>query len=223
MHITVIGGGHMGSAIAKALIAKKIGTVKISTPHKPTFRVSWTPNNSQAIKNADSIIIAVKPAVVMSVLQEISPHLNSNQIVISVAAGIPLKKLTRWTSGHKKIVRTLPNLPAQVFEGMTIWKATPSLTSSDKKIIQRLLNAFGKSIEVKNEDLIDAGCAVSGCGPAFCAAFLDTLSSFAKQSGFTADEAREMALQTLSGSIAYMQKTGVEFDALARADSTLSS
>lgn len=209
----------MGGAIAQALLSKK-NSVQLSTPHKPSFKISWVANNTQVVNRADFIIIAVKPGVVARVLQEITPYLTPSQIVISVAAGISLNKLQKYLSGHKKIVRTLPNLPAQVFQGFTLWKASPGISSAAKKTMTNLLSAFGESIEVKNEDLIDSGCAVSGCGPAFCAAFLDTLATFAQKSGFSKSQAREMSLQTLLGTALYIQQTGVEFGVLAKAVQT---
>ena len=211
MRIGVIGCGHMGSAIAKALLAKDVGKVFVSNLKKPPFKINWTTDNKTLAQNADIILIAVKPDAVKSVLNEIKPVLKNNTIIISIAAGIPLKKLTNWTKNHKKIVRVMPNLPAQVFEGMSVWKASSGVNKGEKQIVAQLLNSFGKSIEVKNEDLINIATAVSGGGPAYTAAFLESLADAAQKIGFSKTDARSLALQSAYGSILYMEKTGLDF------------
>lgn len=211
MKIGIIGCGHMGSAIAKALLAKGVGKVSVSNLKKPPFNINWTTDNKTLAQNADIVLIAVKPDAVKMVLSEISPVLKSGKIIISIAAGIPLKKLIIWTKNHKKIVRVMPNLPAQVFEGMSVWKASSGINKKGKEVIRCLLAAFGKEIEVKDEKLIDIATAVSGGGPAYTAAFLESLADVAQKIGFSPVDARLLALQSVSGSVLYIEKTGLDF------------
>lgn len=211
MRIGIIGCGHMGSAIAKALLKRGAGKVSASNPIKPPFSVNWTTDNKTLAQNADIILIAVKPDAVKMVLSEINPVLKSDKIIISIAAGIPLKKLITWTKNHKKIVRVMPNLPAQIFEGMSVWKASSGINKQEKQTVARLLNSFGKSLEVKNEDLINIATAVSGGGPAYVAAFLESLAFAAQKIGFSKADARLLALQSAYGSILYIEKTGLDF------------
>lgn len=220
MNIGIIGCGHMGSAIAKALIAKKIGRILVGNPEKPRIAVKWTANNKDAAKNADFIFIAVKPAIVREILEEIKPILRPNQILISIAAGIPLAKLQKWSGGHKKIARVMPNLAAQVFEGISVWKASSGLNTAEKKLVAKLLCAFGKAIEVQNEKLIDVATAISGGGPAYTAAFLESMSDVAQKIGFSKEDARMLALQSVKGSIAYLEQTKTDFCALKKAVQT---
>ena len=105
----------------------------------------------------------------------------------------------------------MPNLPAQVLEGISVWKASSGINKQEKQTVAQLLNSFGKSIEVKNEDLINIATAVSGGGPAYTAAFLESLADAAQKIGFSKTDARSLALQSAYGSILYMEKTGLDF------------
>lgn len=223
--IGIIGCGHMGSAIANALLQKN-HVLWTSNQHKPSVRLRvakhdrlhWTVDNTEVVKKTDVIFLAVKPSVVYSVLREIKGILKNNQILISIAAGIPLKKLYIWSGNHKKIVRVMPNLPAEIFEGISIWKGLSTLQKKEKQIVVQLLNAFGKHIEVKNEDLINI--SVGGSGPAYVALFLESMVRFAEKTGFTKHQARILALQSVLGSARYIEKTGVDFEALISAVQT---
>lgn len=216
----IIGCGHMGSAIATALISKISGKVCVSSPTKPNLKVEWTVDNLSIVKKSDVIFLAVRPGVVESVLAEIKNSLNSNQIIISIAAGVPLSKLTKWAGGHKKIVRVMPNLPAQIFAGMSTWKASAGLGKAEKELVKNLLETFGEQIEVSNEKLIDIATAIAGGGPAYVAAFLESMYSTAKKIGFSDADARKLAIQSAKGGVAYLEKTNAEFSELKKAVQT---
>lgn len=223
MNIGIIGCGHMGSAIAKALLNKKMGKVfasnktplhiELSPAQKNDFE--WTIDNVDIVDKCELICLAVRPADVKEILAKIKKGLK-NQILISIAAGVSLKKLSTWSGGHKKIVRVMPNLPAQVGEGMSVWKFASKLSGADKKLVEDFLNSFGKSLEVSDEKLIDIATAVSGGGPAYTAAFLECMADSCEKIGFKKDAARELALQTVIGSANYIRKTGAEFSLLKK-------
>lgn len=228
MRIGIIGCGHMGSAIAKALLTKKNG-VYASNPEKPHLiktlskneakKFHWVIDNVTVVKKTAVIFVAVKPEVVQQVLNALRPFLRKNHIVISIAAGIPLKKLYMWSGHHQKIVRVMPNLPAQVFEGVSVWKAQ-GLQRKEKKLIQHFLNSFGVSIEVQKENLIDVATALSGGAPAYVAAFLESMAKTAQQKGFSKESARTLAFQGLYGSAIYIKKAGIDFSDLKKAVQT---
>ncbi len=219
MRIGIIGCGHMGGAIAKALISKKIGKIFVSNPEKPQINAKWTTNNVDILKNTEIIFIAVKPNAVEAVLKEIKPVLKDHHILISIAAGIPLKKLQKWSGGYKKIVRVMPNLAAQIFESVSVWKSI-GLSGREKSMVAKLLNSFGLNIEVHDEDLINIATAIGGGGPAYTAAFLETMAAAAQKIGFKVEDARLLALQSVYGSVVYIQKTGIDFDKLKKAVQT---
>lgn len=224
MKVSIIGCGHMGSAIAKALLKNNDVKVTASNLFKPTIKTGesfkWVTDNKIAAANAGVILIAVRPNVVEAALKEIRLALQKDQIIISIAAGVPLKKLQKWSGGHKKIVRVMPNLPAQVGQGMSIWIAGKSLSQKEKLTVAKLLGAFGKAIEVKNENMINMATAVCGGGPAYTAAFLESMAHALQKQGFNEKDARAAALQTVLGSAKYIEKTGVEFSTLKKAVQT---
>lgn len=212
----------MGGALACAIVKKLKTPVWASNPTKPRFAIAdedkkifkWTVDNVEVVKNVDIVFLAVKPAVVSQVLLEIKPLLKPNQIIVSIAAGIPIRKIQKWSGDHKKIVRVMPNLPLMVAEGMCVWQCTKGLTSDENKYVKNLLSSFGSEIEVKNEKLIDAATAISGGGPAHTAAFLQCMFESAKNLGFVKDQARLLALQTVMGSLKYIVETKADFETL---------
>lgn len=210
----------MGSAIANALLKRKIGSVIVSNPTKPSVKTKWTKDNTTVVKPGNIIIIAVKPAVVRQILAEIQPFLQKNQILISIAAGVPLKKLSMWSGNHKKIVRVMPNLAAQIFESVSVWKASKGLTKKEKYFVDHLFTAFGKSIEVHDEKLIDWATALSGGAPAYTAAFLESFEAVAQKNGFSKKNSYTLTLQAILGSLRYIQKTGKAFSELKMAVQT---
>lgn len=221
MRIGIIGCGHMGSAIAKALLEKnhtvwvsnRSGVhIKFKPAQKKYFH--WTADNTEVVKKTDVVFLGVKPGNVEAILHEVKNNLTPEKILVSIAAGITLKKLSIWSGSHKKIVRVMPNLPAQIFEGISVWKASSGLYARGKKIIVKLFKAFGKEIEVQNEDLINV--AIGGSGPAYTAAFLESMARSAKKAGFTKEQARVLAIQTVLGSVLYMEKSGADFTNLVK-------
>lgn len=220
MTIGIIGCGHMGSALAQALALKKVGRILVSNPVKPHIKVKWTVDNKAVAKAVDIVVIAVKPNIVAPLLNEIRDFLGPKKILISIAAGVTLKKLKKYLPRHRKIIRAMPNLAAQVFDAITVWKPLFRLSAPEKRQIKNFLNAFGKSIEVRHEKLIDMATAVSGSGPAYVAAFLETLSRAAKSAGFSSVQARQLALETVDGTLDYIKETGIDFGDLKNAVQT---
>jgi pyrroline-5-carboxylate reductase len=218
--IGIIGCGHMGTAIASAALQKKLGTVFIGTPHKKSIHgARWTKDNIQVVNETKYLIIGVRPGMVEAVLREIKPALTQEHVLISIAAGVHLKKLSKWSGNHKKIVRSIPNLPAQVGKGVSVWMATNGLSKAEKQQVTKFFESFGISMEVKKEKLIDMA-VVSGCGPAYVAAFLESMSRFAQKAGFTGEQARQMAIATVLGSVVYMDNANIDFAELKQAVQT---
>lgn len=197
----------MGSAIVKALLYKKWGHVwasKRSRPHidlpansKKFFH--WTIDNKEIVKAVDIIIISVRPFTVQDVLIEITPLLKRTQILISIAAGTHIAKLKKWSGGHKKIVRIMPNLPVQILQGMSVWKAAPGLNYKEKELVSKLINTFGISLKIDDEKLIDY--PISGVAPAYTAAFLESMVRIGRKIGYSEKEAYLIALQGTLGSL----------------------
>ncbi len=151
-----------------------------------------------AVKKADIIIIAVKPQDIDGVLECMSAWAGK-KLVISIAAGITTPYLEKKLGAGARVIRTMPNMPAQIGEGITAVCGGKSVKSADIKLAQRIFNCVGKTIIVE-ESLIDAVTAVSGSGPAYVFLFVECLMRAAGSFGFDEKTAKELVYQTLLGS-----------------------
>ena len=216
----------MGSAIAQAFMRKKLGHVwasnrsKRSKPHivlpaKSKKFFHWTKDNKEVTEKSDIIILAVRPFAVQDVLMEIAPYLKKTKILISIAAGIHISKLEKWSGGHKKIARIMPNLPVQILEGMSVWKAAPGLNDKEKQLVEKLIATFGVSLEIDDEKLIDY--PTSGVAPAYTAAFLESFVHASLKIGYSKKDAYVMCLQGIFGSLLYVKETQPDLGELIKA------
>lgn len=224
--IAILGCGHMGQAMAHGLLQAGFRHLWLTNHHEQRFveffkahtaccgKKSFTlsTNNQKAVQKSDYILICVRPFQIKDVLNDLKSIFKKSQILISVAAGTSISALQKW-SGHKKIVRVMPNLPAQIQLGMSVWKAV-HLMKNEKITVRSILSAFGEEIEVKNEDFIDAATAISGSGPAYVFAFLEALEKSAIQFGFKPPQAQTLALMTLHGSTVYASQQTDDFGVL---------
>lgn len=151
-----------------------------------------------AVKKADIIIIAVKPQDIDGVLESMSA-LAGKKLVISIAAGITTSYLEKTLGADVSVIRTMPNMPAQIGEGITAICGGTSVKSADLKLAQKIFSYVGKTIVV-DESLIDAVTAVSGSGPAYVFLFVECLMKAAVSIGFDEKSAKELVYQTLLGS-----------------------
>ena len=149
---------------------------------------------------ADVVVLAVKPQVLESVLMEISGRLEPGQLVISIVAGAALDTIA-WGLDHREIVRVMPNTPARIGEGMSVWTATPEVCETDLERTRCILQALGKEIYVTNEDELDMATALSGTGPAYVFLFMEALVDAGVHLGFSRSVAQELVLQTVRGSV----------------------
>ena len=185
----------MGSAIGKSL--QKAGfKVVVSAPDQKIH------DNKKIPGLADVIILAVRPPVVAQVAEEIAPLINKKHIVISIATGVPLNFFEKKFPRGTKLARVMPNLPAQVGCGVSGW-ISKNLLATEKKTVRKILESFGEAVEMKKEDNMNAVTAVSGSGPAYVFAILESLEKQAVKMGIRRADAKLLALMTLAGSVAY--------------------
>jgi pyrroline-5-carboxylate reductase len=219
MKIALVGGGNMGEAIVSALLSKDICTPEeicaadISEARrqylKQKFSIHVTPTNSDAVKDANVIIMAVKPQNLAEVLAGLNDRLKPGQLVLSIIAGARIATLQEGLR-HNCIVRSMPNTPAQIGEGMTVWTATEKVTESQKNTVRSILAVMGKEIYVEDEKAINMATAVSGSGPAYFFLFVEALTDAAVAIGLPRDTAQELALQTMLGAGQLIKKSGKE-------------
>jgi len=209
----------MGRAMLSAIISKGLinpENITVSDKNKARlkqlkqdFDVYITGNNIEAVARGDVIVLAIKPQNLAEVMDEIGGQFKTNQLVLSIVAGKSIMTLRQGLK-HNVIARAMPNTPAQIGQGMTVWTATVEVTEKQKASIGSILKAMGKEIYVKDESVIDMATAVSGSGPAYVFLFMESLINAALDIGLPQDIARELVLQTVKGSVEYARKSDKE-------------
>lgn len=204
MKIAIIGGGNMGTLIAKALNEKFRVTVSERDPLKHAkfseLEIDVTDSNIHACEDADVVILAVKPQDFSAL--DICGHLQGDAVVISIMAGVGIDKIRDVLGGHKFIARVMPNLPAFISEGISGFCA-PDLNTDQKVLVHDILSALGEVVEVENEDDIDKVTAISGSGPAYVFYFIKALSDAGTGLGLPFETAHKLALKTVFGASKY--------------------
>ena len=216
--LAVIGTGVMGSAIIEALIreevfspghiigcdadGKKLGALRRK------LGIQTEKSIHDATDSADLILLAVKPQSVKLVCH----NWRGDKPIISILAGVPIDTIKKLT-GSKKIIRVMPNTPAQVSAGVSGWKASAAVTAADKALVRRILGSFSEETEVKNEKLLDIITAVSGSGPAYFFAFAEALERAARKIGL-GNLSPAFVGQTFFGAAKLADVTEVEFKKL---------
>jgi len=216
MKIAFIGGGNMGEAILGALLEKKlykpadISVSDISEPRrqylKKQYGISVTAGNKEAVAGKDVVVLAVKPQNINEVLADLRGLLKPGQLVLSIAAGVKINTISQGL-GHRKVVRSMPNTPAQIGLGISGWTATPEVSGEQKAWARTILGAMGKEIYFDDEEYLDMVTAVSGSGPAYFYLFAESLIDAAVGLGLNRKDAEALVSQTMLGAAHLMQKS----------------
>ena len=207
LKIGFIGGGNMASALISGLVkvldsATQIHVVDVNPTGleqlRERFGVSTSLQMDEALRDLDVIVFAVKPQSMREVMIQFSPFL-SQQLLLSVAAGIRASDISRWLNGYPKIARAMPNTPAMLGLGMSGLFALDGLSADERQQTTKIMQAVGKTVWVQDESMIDAVTAVSGSGPAYVFYFIEALQEAAVSLGFSPEDANTLALQTFRG------------------------
>jgi len=219
MKTAFIGAGNMARAMLKALLDNRIvcsGEVTVSDVNTASldavrreFGVNTTTGNLECIQAAEVIILAVKPQNLDSVGRELKGEIKPGQMVVSILAGTSIQRLAECLD-TTEIVRAMPNTPAQIGHGMTVWTAPSALDSGRKQQARVILSAMGEAINVDDETYIDMATAISGSGPAYFFLFMESLVEAGLELGFDEKTARILVLQTALGSIKYAMQSGAD-------------
>jgi pyrroline-5-carboxylate reductase len=225
MKIAFIGGGNMAQAMLAAILKAGIatpGAVSVSDIDparlkqlQREFGVHTTGSNLEAVARGDVVVLAVKPQNLDEVLAELKGKLKPAQLVLSIVAGKGLDSLRQGIS-HSSIVRAMPNTPARIGQGMTVWTATGEVTGPQKSRAGAILGAMGSEVFVADEGFIDMATAVSGSGPAYLFLFMESLVDAARSIGLPPDMARQLVLQTVIGSGNFARGSGEELGQLRK-------
>ena len=209
MKIAFIGGGNMGEVILSSIMDKRIAKMKdiivsdISEPRRhfleQKYTILTTSDNQLAISDANIIVLAIKPQTLPMVINELKNKIKPSQLIISIIAGKTISAL-RGGLIHDRIVRSMPNTPAQIGEGVTVWTATREVTTTQKKQAALILGAMGRQFYVEDERFLDMATAVSGSGPAYLFYFVESFIEAAVAIGWDRSMAKDLVFNTVLGS-----------------------
>jgi pyrroline-5-carboxylate reductase len=214
MRIAFLGGGNMAAALIGGLIAKgtearSISVVEVSAAARERlgarFPVHVATAPDAAMQRSDVVVLAVKPQDAKSALASISVQ---QQLVISIAAGLTLKTLSRWLGGYRKLVRCMPNTPALIGAGIAGLYALPEVSDDEKKKAETILSAAGEAVWVPEERLLDPVTAVSGNGPAYVFWMMEQLAAAGEKLGLDKEIAHKLALHTILGAAKLAASSG---------------
>ncbi|MBF8268242.1 MAG: pyrroline-5-carboxylate reductase [Dehalococcoidia bacterium] len=215
--ISFIGGGTMAEAMLSGILEGGLATSSAIAVGEPLaarrdylsgrYGVKATPENLEAIRGAHLVVLAVKPQQMEAVMKELRGHLDSSQAVLSIVAGATLRSMSRGLE-HLAIIRVMPNTPAQVAEGMSVWTAAPEVSTRQREVAQGMLKALGEEMYVSEEKYLDMATALSASGPAYVFLFLEALIDAGVYLGLTRDMAQTLATQTVLGSATLAKKSG---------------
>lgn len=217
MKLGFIGTGNMAGAIMGGVIKSNVfkpeeiigadlfapGREKV----KALYGINVTDSNKEVIEKAEVVILSVKPQYYESVISEIKELVRPEQIIVTIAPGKTLGWLAEKFEKDVKIVRTMPNTPAMVGEGMTAACANEHVTKEELDYVCRILSAFGK-VEVVGEHLMDVVVAVSGSSPAYVFMFIEAMADAAVSGGMPRSQAYKFAAQAVMGSAKMVLDTG---------------
>ena len=215
----------MGEAMLSATLDQRLnspGDISISDINearrqylKQKYGVTVTSDNRVAAENGEVVVFAIKPQNLGDLMTELDGHLKPKQLVLSIIAGARIDALRRGLN-HNRIIRTMPNTPAQIGQGITVWTATAEVTEQQREWTSSFLTVMGKEIYVDDEEYINMATAISGSGPAYSFLFVEVLVEAAAHIGLPHDMARELVLETILGSARLIQESGKEPSELRR-------
>lgn len=223
MKLGFIGAGEMGGSIIRGLLQTGIKPPQIlASVHTPdsanrlasTLGIAAYTDNAHVMAEADRLFIAVKPAQVPAVLQEIGAAHIPQKPLISMALGWTVEKIHRVLPGWP-VIRIMPNTPLALGKGVTLFDFAPQVTQPVRQEIKSLFATMGQVVEIPT-DLFEVATALSGSGPAFVYSFIDALAQAAMQEGVDETTARQLALQTVIGAAAMVEQTQTSPAQLAR-------
>lgn len=216
--IGFIGCGNMGKAMLQGIINSEImekGDIIVSTRSieskdniEKVFNVKATLDNKEVVKNSNIIFFAIKPNMYKSVMEEVKEYIDRDDIIISIAAGITIENIESFLSDNNKIIRTMPNTPALVGEGMTAICSNKNIEEKDLELCKNIFKSFGK-YEIIEEKDFDAFIALCGSSPAYVFMFIEAMADAAVKLGIPRKKAYIMAEQSILGSAKLALETGI--------------
>ena len=215
--LAFIGAGNMSRSIIAGLIQAgyPAGRIIAANPSRPKldeladqFGIRITQNNAEAAREADVIVLAVKPQLMAAMLEALVAELGSlaGKLLVSIAAGIKVERLQEMAGGHARIIRTMPNTPSLLGLGMTGLYAPTGIDQADRDFAEQMMQAVGKTLWVAQESGINGVIAAAGSAPAYFFLFMQGIAEEAEAMGFTPEQARLLVQQTALGAAAMVEQ-----------------
>ncbi len=216
--VSIIGPGVMAEAFVAGLLRNQVvspESIITSGPHLERVQqlhvkygiIGYT-DNAKAVEEADFVILAVKPQRLAAVLKGLKEKIRKDALVISIVAGTSIEVIQKGLN-HQAVVRAMPNTPAQIGEGITVWTLSRECTDKHKVQAQEILKSFGEEVFVEEESYLDMATALSGTGPAYVFLFMEAMIDAGVHLGFPRRIAEKLVTQTVRGSVDYYaEKSG---------------
>jgi pyrroline-5-carboxylate reductase len=220
--VVFVGAGNMAEAIVSGMVAgtfcapEKIVMTDIRPERLADLESEYgvtVSTDNRVVKNAEMVVLAVKPQILPDVLREIAADLRPETLIISIAAGISTAKIEAALGGGCRVVRVMPNTPALVGQGVSALAAGAHADEADLEVTETILQCVGLTVRVEEKEM-DAVTALSGSGPAYVFYLLEGMLAAAEKMGLEPETARRLALQTVEGAARLMTDSGETAEAL---------
>ena len=212
--IAFIGPGVMAEAMIAGLLRKKLAKPENIIAAGPRaergealstkYKIKSSTDNAAAASTADVVVLSVKPQRLSEVMKGLT-KIRPEALVLSIVAGASIQKISR-TLKHQAVVRSMPNTPGQIGEGITVWAASPKTSPEQQEIARKILGALGQEVFVDDESYLDMATALSGTGPAYVFLFTEALIDAGVHMGFPRRIAEQLVLQTIKGSASFYEQ-----------------
>jgi len=214
--LSFIGSGVMAEAMISGILSEGLTApdhMIASDPRQERgeelasrYGVKARTANREAAKAAQIVVLSVKPQVVPTVLEELQGQVKPEGLVLSIVAGARIGVMAAGLD-HQAIVRAMPNTPAQIGEGMSVWTATAAVSEEQRRQVQSILQALGEEIYLEDEEYLDMATALSGTGPAYVFLFMEAMIDAGVHLGFSRRIAQQLVLQTVRGSVDFARQS----------------
>jgi len=219
--LAFVGCGVIGEAMIAGILRKELlrsDQIVASHPRanrrqelSQKYNIHVFENNTEAVERNDKgkksmVVLSVKPQRLPMILQELGSTVSSNQLVLSIVAGTRMETLSDGL-GMQKIIRAMPNTPAQIGHGITAWTCTNDVSDSERSQIKELLTALGCELFVETENMIDMATSLSATGPTYTFLVMEALTDAGVHMGFSREMAKELVQETMLGSVLFAMES----------------
>lgn len=221
LHLTFIGGGVMAESMIAGLLRKNlVKSEQITATHPRAnrreelaekYEIRVFEKNTEAVesvKNRENsgVFLCVKPQRINSILQELKGFVSPDQMVVSIVAGARIETIENEL-GNQKVIRAMPNTPAQIGAGMTAWTCTEEVSADERAQVKSLLSALGRELYVETENMIDMATALSATGPTYIFMVMEALTDAGVHLGFSRDTAKDLVQEMMLGSVQFAMES----------------